>query len=70
MLIYPVILITQLEPVPKDIDPYERLTNLHLPAVENISDDSDPDNEDRLYEIERFLDKRVILTGQIKYLVK
>ena len=63
MLIYPVILITQLEPVLKDIDLYERLTNLYLSAVENISNNSDPDNEDRLYEIKRFLDKRIIFTG-------
>ena len=69
MLIHPVISVAQLEPAPKDDDPYNRSADMHPPPVEN-ADDSDPENEDRPYEIERFLDKRVTPTGQIKYLVK
>ena len=63
ILIYLVISITQLEPIPKDTNPYKRSIDLYLPPVENISNNSDPDNKDRLYEIERFIDKRITPTG-------
>lgn len=70
MLIYPVVPLAHLEPAPKDDEPYSRSSGLQPSLVEYVSDDSDPDSDNRPYEIERFLDKRVIPTGQIKHLVK
>lgn len=52
MLIHPLIC-SQLEPAPKDADPYNRSSNLHPPPVENISDDSDLEGDNPPYEIDR-----------------
>lgn len=68
--IHPVISIAQLEPAPKDVDPYGRPRPVHPPAVEVEGDD---DDEWKAFAFERLVSRRVTKVGKkpiLQYLVR
>ena len=69
MGIHPVISIAQLEPSPPpDSDPYHRPRPTNPPPV--ATEDDDPTNPARPYEVETLLDRKITPNGRVSYLVK